>query len=537
MEDTDFHKRSTQPTLPHDGNGKGGISVPEKIGPYRIESLLERGGMSLLYLGTHPDTKEPTAIKVLSERFVSNPEVVKRFLDEAGIISLADHPNIVKLFGHGEWEGGLYIAMEFVEGISLRQYLLRHPLSLKQALEFITDIAYALCHLHTHGVIHRDLKPENVLVTHSGSIKLIDFGIAQLLTGQTTEGEEEKSRLLGTPIYMSPEQKANPANANFPSDIYSLGIVAYELILGKLCHGRIHLSLMPKGLQGILSKMLQPKSQDRFQDVVDLINEITNYTHSASFKKESLPIDQLSELGSSIKLAEQTLIPQSSPRWHDADIGIGLHKGVAISGIYYDFFQNVNNELLFVCIEPVDKGIEGVIFTAVARGIIRTLIHEGTATEEIIPKLNHALCDDQPHALFQFSFGVFSSKNQAMRYLSSGNCGAWVVTENDPAPTQLKTNAALLGSYPSSNFDLKQIPWNKGSTCVFSSFTLEADENEEGNTEKVLLQESLSNALKEHTHLPADQMIEGVLRKVRILRNKLLQKNSLLVVGIQSKAS
>ena len=107
--------------------------------------------------------------------------MVKRFLAEAKIIAIADHPNIVRLHQSGRWEEGLYIAMEYVQGISLRQYLQKVPLSIKRALEIILEIAYALCHLHTHHVIHRDLKPENILITQEGKVKVIDFGIAQLL--------------------------------------------------------------------------------------------------------------------------------------------------------------------------------------------------------------------------------------------------------------------------------------------------------------------------------------------------------------------
>ena len=261
-------------------------SIPALIGPYKIESLLERGGMSILYLGTHPETKEPVTIKVLSPKYLSNPEVVKRFLNEAEIIAMADHPNIVKLYGYGEWAGGLYIAMEFIQGISLRQYLLQTPMSVKKALEIIVDIAYALCHLHTHGVIHRDLKPENILVTETGQIKVIDFGISQLLTEKSERGGGSKARLIGTPIYMSPEQKENPETVTYPSDIYSLGIIAYELVLGKLSHGQIHISLMPKGLQKILNKTLQYKPEDRYHDIVDFISDITSYLNSASMQKE-----------------------------------------------------------------------------------------------------------------------------------------------------------------------------------------------------------------------------------------------------------
>ena len=188
----DFYKQDTPPEgivkvvknyFPQDST-----EIPKMIGPYKIESLIEKGGMSLIYLGVHPDTKEPTTIKVLLPKYLFHPEVVKRFLTEAEIVSaMTDHPNIVKLYGHGEWEGGLYIAMEYIQGVSLRQKLLQSPISLKKALEIIIDIAYALCHLHTHGVIHRDLKPENILITDSSEVKVIDFGVAQLLTERTSK--------------------------------------------------------------------------------------------------------------------------------------------------------------------------------------------------------------------------------------------------------------------------------------------------------------------------------------------------------------
>src|SRR5256885_15602408 len=119
MDDQDFHKQRTLPTIANSKSDEQ--KLPEKIGPYKVEALLERGGMSLLYLATHPETKDPITIKVLFPEFVSNPEMVQRFLREAEIIELTDHPNIVKLYGQGEWENGLYIAMEFIQGISLRQ--------------------------------------------------------------------------------------------------------------------------------------------------------------------------------------------------------------------------------------------------------------------------------------------------------------------------------------------------------------------------------------------------------------------------------
>jgi len=223
----DFH---TQKTLPDLHAGQTRFPIPKQIGPYKIESLLNKGGMSVLFLGAHPETAEPIVIKVLVPKYLKNKEMVNRFLNEAQIIGMASHPNIVRLYGQGEWEKGLYIAMEFIRGISLRQFIQKKSLSNKRALEIVLQVAYALSHLHTHGVIHRDLKPENILITESGDIKVIDFGIAQLQGTVGAERITQRKRMMGTPVYRSPEQKENPSHDSFSSDRYSLGIIMYAQI-------------------------------------------------------------------------------------------------------------------------------------------------------------------------------------------------------------------------------------------------------------------------------------------------------------------
>ncbi|MEC7839989.1 MAG: protein kinase [Chlamydiota bacterium] len=532
MENENFHKQVTEPMLlTGDTPFEDSCNVPEKIGEYKIEGLLERGGMSILYLGTHPETKKPTAIKVLLSKYVSNPEIVKRFLDEAEIISMADHPNIVKLFGHGEWEEGLYIAMEFIEGISLRQYLLRQPFSLKQALEIIIDIAYALCHLHTHGVIHRDLKPENILFTESGAIKLIDFGIAQLNTEGKKTVKSSNNHLIGTPIYMSPEQRDSPDSVSYPSDLYSLGIITYELVLGKLCHGRIHLSLMPKGLKPILTKMLQPNPNNRYQDTVDFISDVTNYMHSKSFEKESLPIDQLSEAAHHIKQAQQHLLPLNLPKWPHAKLGVSLHKGLTISGIYYDFFISEDDTLTIVCVEPEKKGIEGVIYTATIRGIIKTLFHSRhTPINEIASTLNKAIYHDSMSSQFQFSIVTFSHTSNTMSYTSSGQSPIWISVDGNEELTKLTSYCPPLGELKSHIFEIHTLPWNVGSSCFITSYTIADPTHREDRT---FLEEYVKTALQESKNQNPQHVCDELTRKMRISTKQTIQNNSIALIGIQ----
>lgn len=529
MSEQDFHKRPTHQGIYPESNTGDSASLPDKIGPYKVESLLEKGGMSILYLGTHPETKEPTTIKVLSPRYVTNPEITKRFLDEAEIIAMADHPNIVKLYGYGRWEGGLYIAMEFIEGISLRQYLLRTPLPLKRALEVTVDIAYALCHLHTHGVIHRDLKPENILVTESGSIKVIDFGIAQLLTDKNEHEAASRQRLMGTPIYMSPEQRNTPDEVSYPSDIYSLGIITYELILGKLCHGRIHISLMPKGVQKILSKMLQPIPDDRYQDIVDFIGDIAQYMHSESFKKEYQPLDQLSEMTLNMRLAGQLLLPSNTPDWKNLSISIAQHKGIVISGIYYDFLQHKNDTYSLICLEAVEKGVEGMVCAAIARGMIKSLQADDCPPEKLIPTLNNLLAKDNIQNHLLFTHLIYKEGEEQIHYFTTENTPLWHVEKQREMLIKLKGANPLLGISSESQFEIQTHSWASGDSLIIGSYSIQSNEPE---NERKHLEDSLSRILNKSLSQPPQEQVNGVLRRLRTTKDPIIDQNTITLLAL-----
>lgn len=439
MEKSEFHKQTTLPGNP--SSNRTPAVIPKKIGPYTIESLLEKGGMSVLYLGTHPESKQPTTIKVLSEKFLSQPDIVDRFLQEAEIIALADHPNIVKLYGHGNWEGGLYIAMEFIQGTSLRQYLLQTPLSLKKALEVTLDIAHALCHLHTHGIIHRDLKPENILINENGTIKVIDFGIAQLLTEKQASGEYK--RLIGTPVYMSPEQRLNPAELSYPSDIYSLGIITYELVLGKLSHGQVHLSLMPKGLQKILARALQPKPEDRYQDIVDFISDITAYLNSALIDKDKNASDEMNEFTENFRFDDAILSASTAPNWKNIDCAARRTKPLKLVGTIREHCTHPDGSHSWMAGESSVHGAEGIIYVAVVRGMLKSLWKTESDDEKIADRLNDLLVHDTMDQIFSMSYISLHPEKEQFHLIQTEISQAWVI------PKGSQEGKLIDGSFPS----------------------------------------------------------------------------------------
>jgi serine/threonine protein kinase len=512
---SNFHKQNTLPGSQSFAPAQ--ITIPKNIGPYTIESLLEQGGMSVLYLGTHPETKQPTTIKVLSEKFLSQPDIVDQFLKEAEIIAIADHPNIVKLYGHGKWEGGLYIAMEFIQGTSLRQYLLQTPLSLKRALEVTLDISYALCHLHTHGIIHRDLKPENILINENGTIKVIDFGIAQLLTERQALGEDK--RLIGTPVYMSPEQRNNPSELSYPSDIYSLGIITYELVLGRLSHGQVHLSMMPKGLQKILARALQPKLEDRYQDIVDFISDITSYLNSALIDKDKKANDQINEFTENFRFDDAVLSPTATPDWPKIDFASLRTKPLKIVGTIREH-NSPNHEVhTWMSGESSVKGAEGIVYVAVVRGMLKSLWNQNTNDETVVNALNNLLVNDTMDQIFSMTYISLKPDENTFQIIQSGICQLWTIAKDTHECKLLDVDFPALGLNLASEYQPVEHPWMPGDTVlIVRGITLVDTPHKETELPKQLLTLSLEewNHGKDSKHDSVNRLVECLMRRIKI---------------------
>jgi len=508
MADSSFYKQNT---LPDFAAQETEIPLPTSIGPYKIETLLSRGGMSLLYLGLDPETKKPLAIKVLSPSYVNHKEALDRFLQEAKVIELTNHPNIVKLYGQGEWEQGLYIAMELIRGISLNQFILQHSLSIRRALEITLQVAFALLHLHSHGVIHRDLKPENILITEEGEVKVIDFGIAQLHTER--EIPLQTGRFLGTPTYMSPEQKEDPSSVTFASDIYSLGIILYELIVGKLSFGMIHLAELPKGLKKIATKSLAISSGERYQNISELIQDISQYLNSEELERERPGSDQVKELQERIQKASLALSPSLPPTWPQVELGIAKGRGPSQLGLYYDFFRLPNNTYLLLIAASTSPSIESAFAIASLRGMIQMHLHERQTPFKPIPfvtELNRLLSEDPSGEKLALNCLLLDPLRDLVTYLSCGLDALLHLSEGQTTARKLLAPNPLLGT-PSAEFSEVTDNWNVGDLLFFHSLALSSTSRSE---DKEALSTALSESIVENSLLSAQPQAEAILKRV-----------------------
>lgn len=274
----------------------------QSIKHYEVEKPLGKGGMGVVYRARDTRLGRPVALKVLPPEFVGDDERKARFMQEARAASAVNHPAIAQVYEVDEGPEGLYIAMEFVEGRTVRSIIQANELDVLGALEIAHQVAGGLSKAHEAGIIHRDIKPENVMVTPDGHAKILDFGLAKHVAA-AGEGGDDATRMetlaktqagfvLGTLRYMSPEQ-ARGHQLDHRSDIFSLGVVLYEMVTGQLpftgatpldtLHAiafeetRPVTALRPNlspSLQRIVTRCLRKQPKDRYESAKDLAGDI-----------------------------------------------------------------------------------------------------------------------------------------------------------------------------------------------------------------------------------------------------------------------
>src|SRR5881397_928161 len=282
--------------------GQADLLVGQTIGHYKLSKRIGTGGMGDVYLATDMTAGRKAALKLLPERFTGDAERLKRFQQEAHAVVGLNHPNILTVYEIGEDHSTHYIASELIEGETLRQRLMRGRMQLSEAVDVAIQVASALAAAHDAGIVHRDIKPENIMLRPDGYVKVLDFGIAKLTEERrasddhrvetTTLLQTRPGLVLGTAHYMSPEQ-ARGQKVDARSDIWSLGVVLYEIVTGSPpfrgetpsdCIAAILttepaplsgvLPDVPLKLESILHKALRKNSDERYQTIKEMLADL-----------------------------------------------------------------------------------------------------------------------------------------------------------------------------------------------------------------------------------------------------------------------
>ncbi|MBI1281658.1 MAG: protein kinase [Anaerolineaceae bacterium] len=264
------------------------LNPGQQIGPYQIIGQLGHGGMATVYKAYHPRLDRFVAIKVMHKAFTEDAGFIARFEREAQIVAKLEHSHIVPVYDFNELDGQPYLVMKFIEGQTLKRVLSEGPMPLPEIIRVMDDMADALTYAHRHGVLHRDIKPSNIVIDGKGEPFLTDFGLARVTkAGASTLSAD---MILGTPQYISPEQASGQAELDPRTDIYSLGVILYEMVVGRVpfnadtpysvVHDHIYTDLprpsvinpaVPAQVEAVLLKALAKKPADRYDTAIDMM--------------------------------------------------------------------------------------------------------------------------------------------------------------------------------------------------------------------------------------------------------------------------
>lgn len=308
-----------------------------KIGPYQVTRQIGKGGMATVYQAHQAKLDRHVAVKVMHEFFVQDQDFLTRFEREARIVASLDHPNIVPIYDYDEFDHKPYLVMKHIDGMTLKDLLRKTTLRTESILQLLTPIADALTYAHAQGVLHRDVKPSNILIDQEGHPYLTDFGLARMVAqGESTMSADT---MLGTPHYISPEQAKGLTNLTSRTDVYSFGIVLYELVTGRvpfmadssfaIVHEHIYSpppspsEINPKitpEVEDVLLKALEKNPDDRYATPNALIGDYQRALHGA--RVEARPVRQQTKAQRDAPPPNRIPAPMNTHDEDDKDEGV-----------------------------------------------------------------------------------------------------------------------------------------------------------------------------------------------------------------------
>ena len=340
-------------------------------GRYEVQEIIGVGGMSVVYKAYDNVDDRIVAIKILKDEFLNNEEFKRRFKNESKAIALLSHENIVRVYDVNFGEKLQYIVMEYIDGITLKEYINKqNSITWNDAVYFMTQILRAVQHAHDKGIVHRDIKPQNIILLPNGTLKVTDFGIARFSRSETKTLTEQA---IGSVHYIAPEQ-AKGEQTDVRADIYSMGVVLYEMLAGKVpfdSENAVSVALMqvqanaekltqinpniPKGLEQICVHAMQKNPDDRYQSATEMLldieeiiknpNTVFNYASNTEPQTKSVPIvtdDRYNE-------EYDEAVDYEAERKHKKKMIAAITIGVivliaAVVGVIYMFTSGINTK-------------------------------------------------------------------------------------------------------------------------------------------------------------------------------------------------
>ncbi len=415
-------------------------------GRYEIHELIGVGGMAYVYRCTDTIDDREVAVKILKDEFLNNDEFIRRFKNESKAIAMLSHPNIVKVYDVSFGDMIQYIVMEYIDGITLKEYIGQQGvLDWREALHLTTQILKALQHAHNKGVVHRDIKPHNIMLLQDGTIKVTDFGIARLTDTQTKTMTEQA---IGSVHYIAPEQ-ARGSKTDGKSDIYSVGVMLYEMITGKLpfdADSAVSVALMqlqstpemprkinpaiPVGLEQITMHAMQKNPEDRYKSAYEMLGDLERFRLNPNVRfdyqyfVDSDPTKHVKSIKKTVKKPEPEAIEPDLEEDDDDDDAEDIRRKKYHSKGYYITKSIIISAAIVIV---------AVIAAALFKGCTSS-----QATDVEVPKyVGMNIVDAKSKNPNNFKFEITS------RYVKSKELGEILSQDPEPGSKRVKSGSTI----------------------------------------------------------------------------------------------
>lgn len=338
------------------------FNIGENVGPYRIIEQLGQGGMATVYKAYHASLDRYVALKVLHLAFREDQTFTMRFQREARVVAHLEHPCIVPIYDYSEYEKRPFLVMKYIEGDTLKARLTQDPLTSEEIEQVVNSVGSALAYAHKQGILHRDIKPSNVMIAKDGAMYLADFGLARI--AEAGESTMSSDSIMGTPQYISPEQAMGRKDLDAGTDIYSFGVMLYEMVVGQvpfsadtpfsIIHDHIYTPLplpvkvnpnVPEPVQRVLLKALAKDRLDRYTSTEELMTAFkeawtkagvpmqgTAIVMRSTISRDKIGSQKQATLPDNKTAADQSPVKKNSP-WMWVSIGLIILLCLVVIGL------------------------------------------------------------------------------------------------------------------------------------------------------------------------------------------------------------
>lgn len=502
------------------------------IGEYTVISQIGFGGMGRIMKASSPKGNS-VALKIIKGEHVNNQALVDRFEQEMKISSMLHHTNVAEILGWGVDDAGRnYFAMEFVDGKNIRDMLESNEVNLNMALNIFSQLCTGLEYAHSKNVVHRDIKPENIILDKNGVVKIVDFGIARVDTPESAN-LTMTNVIMGSPIYMSPEQKSDFKNVDHRADIYAAGAVFYEMLSGEMPGGLLRIDLIPENLRAIVEKAIAYNANDRYASCDEILKDLEKYQKEGRITSDQQAIRKIED---NVKLRQaliDSFYPDANPAVPGLDMDAFYIPAEGIGGNYYDYIkidESHTGILVGNLFEQPD--VESALFLAMMRSAFRLLAQETTCPGETLKKLNDFMSGERFDNFAVFSYMVFNSKTKDISVATAGYRPVMIKKSRAEEFTYLQPDGVGIGIMEDYDYETATMKLKSKDLILLSSAGLGKTVNREGKPfgDERLVELVLANAESDAGHI-----IEGVKNTILYYGAGTAQEDDITVVVAKVK--